>query len=311
MSGLIALLVGGLVFAAAFLLLTTRRRFATQQLAWYSGPSQRTREGSWLTREGVAELFESALGRLGLSDRFRRALGRAGVDRTPGAFAAFVLLVAAAVFALITLVAGAGWGLVLAVGVPFAALAALSVRAHQRSRAFEQQLPEILDSLSASLRAGHGFDHALQTMAEEVGDPAGAEFRRVVAETHLGRPLDVALREMGERVYSKDLLFVLDSIAIQRQVGGSLAELFELVSETVREREQFRRKLRAITGMVRTSSTVLTFLPLVAAIGLTLVNHSYEAPLFTTTAGQVLSVVTIAMMLVGGVILRRIGSVKP
>jgi tight adherence protein B len=137
-------------------------------------------------------------------------------------------------------------------------------------------------------------------MADEIGEPAGSEFRRVVAETNLGRPLDAALRDLGARVYSKDLIFVLDSITIQRQVGGSLAELFELVSETVREREQFRRKLRAITA-----------LPLVAALGLTVANHSYEAPLFTTSAGRMLSLITISMMLVGGVILRRIGSVKP
>jgi len=310
-SGAVALVVGGLVFAAAFLLLTVRRRFATQQLDWYSGPSPRTAREPRFGRAGIAAGFESVLDRLGASNGLRRALGRAGVDRSPGAFALFVLLIAIAVFVLASLVAGAGVALVLAVCTPVCGLLVLAIRARQRSRAFELQLPEVLDSLSASLKAGHGFEHALQTMAGEVGEPAGAEFRRVVAETHLGRPLDVALRELGDRVQSKDLVFVLDAIAIQRQVGGSLAELFELVSETVREREQFRRKVRAITGMVRTSATTLTFLPLVAVLGLTLVNHSYEAPLFTTTMGQVMCLVTIAMMVVGGVILRRIGSVKP
>ncbi len=311
MSGAVALVVGGLVFAAAFLLLTVRRRFATQQLDWYSGPSRRTGRGPRFGRDSIEAAFESVLDRFGASTGMRRTLDRAGVDRSPGAFALFVLLIAIAVFLLATLVASAGWGLLLAVCTPFCGLLVLAIRARRRSRAFELQLPEVLDSLSASLKAGHGFEHALQTMANEVGEPAGAEFRRVVAETHLGRPFDVALRELGDRVQSKDLVFVLDAISIQRQVGGSLAELFELVSETVREREQFRRKVRAITGMVRTSATTLTFLPLVAAIGLTLVNHSYEAPLFTTTMGQVMCLVTISMMVVGGVILRRIGSVKP
>ena len=310
-SALFALLVGSLVFAAALLLLTTRRRFATQQLGWYSGPSPRTTGGSAFSAQRIAELWENTLREIGVSDRLRRSLGRAGVDRSPGAFVAFVLLIAVAVFVLTTMLVGAGWGLILGIVVPFAALAGLSSRAHKRARAFEEQLPEILDSLSASLRAGHGFDHALRSMAEEIGEPAGAEFRRVVADTNLGRPLDAALRDLGERVYSKDLIFVLDSITIQRQVGGSLAELFELVSETVREREQFRRKLRAITGMVRTSATVLTALPLIAAVGLSLVNHSYEAPLFTTSAGRILMLITISMMFVGGMILRKIGSVKP
>ena len=100
----------------------------------------------------------------------------------------------------------------------------------RRSRAFERQLPEILDTLAASLRAGHGFDHGLQTVATDVGEPAGREFRRVVAEVHLGRSLEDALAELGRRIRSADLQFVLDAIAIQRQVGGSLAELFELVA---------------------------------------------------------------------------------
>jgi tight adherence protein B len=311
MNGLIALLVGGLVSAAAFLVMTARRRFATQQLDWYAGPAQRTSEHSSLGWAALVASLERGLARLGMSERLRRALGRAGVDRTPGAFVAFVLLVSVALFALATIAVGMGAGILVAIGAPLAALVVLAIRAQRRARAFELQLPEILDSLSASLKAGHGFDHALQTMASEVGDPAGTEFRRVVVETHLGQPLDVALRDLGERVHSQDLEFVLDAIAIQRQVGGSLAELFELVSETVREREQFRRKLRAITGMVRASSTVLTALPVVAMLGLTLVNHSYEAPLFTTTTGRIMLMVTIGMVLVGGVILRRIGSVKP
>jgi tight adherence protein B len=245
------------------------------------------------------------------SGRLQRALGRAGVDRSPGAFILLVLLVTVTLFVLVSIILSAGVGLVVAICTPIVAYLALTMQARKRSRAFEQQLPEVLDSLSASLKAGHGFEHALQTMSTEVGEPAGAEFRRVVAETHLGQQFDTSLRELGDRVQSDDLVFVLDAISIQRQVGGSLAELFELVSETVREREQFRRKVRAITGMVRTSATVLTLLPIAAAVGLTLINHSYMAPLFTTTMGRVMCLAMITMMVIGGVILRRIGTVKP
>jgi tight adherence protein B len=312
MSLVVALLAGGLVFAAAQLLLTTRRRAAvSERLGWYSGPSRRTASGPLVTRQRLSELSESMLDRFGLTRRVALALGRAGVDRTPGAFALFLVLVAVSVFVFFTIVSSAGLGLILALAVPFVAWATLRARAGRRSRAFEQQLPEILDSMSASLKAGHGFDYALQTMAAEVADPAGAEFRRVIAEVHLGRTMEAALKDLGERVESDDLLFVLDAILVQRQVGGSLASLFELVSETVRGRESFRRKLRAITGMVRMSAIVLTAMPFVCALGLTVVNHKYETPLFMTSTGRILCVVTIAMMLIGGTILRRIGEVSP
>jgi tight adherence protein B len=186
----------------------------------------------------------------------------------------------------------------------------LHVKALRRSRAFEQQLPEILDTLAASLRAGHGFDHGLQTVATDVGEPAGREFRRVVAEVHLGRSLEDALTELGRRIRSADLQFVLDAIAIQRQVGGSLAELFVLVATTVRAREQFRRNLRAVTGQVRISANVLSGLPVVAAVLLTLVNPSYMSPLWNTSSGHILSLVALGMILCGSFVLRRVGKVR-
>ncbi len=311
MSIAIATLVGALTFGAVFVMLTTRRRLAIQrQLGPYVGAvaaSRQTARGA----NRAAELFERLLERLGLKERLALALDRAGLDTTPGAFSALVSLTTVTLFCLVLVAAGSGKAIFTAVATPVVAYAVLLVRAYRRSRAFEAQLPEILDLLSSSLKAGHGFQHALQNLANDIGDPAGSEFRRVIAEVHLGRTLESALADLGERIRSEDLVFVLDAITVQRQVGGSLAELFELVAETVRSREQFRRKLRAITGMVRMSARVLTAMPLVAAILLTLVNHSYMAPLWSSNAGHVMLAVTIMMVLIGGSILRRIGSVKP
>lgn len=312
MTLIVALLAGGLVFAATLLLLTTRRRVAVnRRVEWYSGPTEKKQAAHFSSSASVADRLEQLLDRVGLTTRLKTSLDRAGVQRSPGAFAGFLLVVAFAALVLGLIVRGFGLGLIAAVAVPFVAWLVLSVRASRRSRAFEAQLPEILDSLSASLRAGHGFDYALQTMAEDVADPAGTEFRRVVTETHLGRPMEVALRELGERAESKDLLFVLDAIMVQRQVGGSLAELFVLVSETVRAREQFRRKLRASTGMVRLSAKMLMGIPIVIGVLLTLVNRPYMEPLFTTKPGLIMLSVATTMMVFGGLMLRRIGSVKP
>lgn len=313
MTVLVALLAGGLVFAATLLVLTTRRRAAVnRRVEWYSGPSKKRRTAAFAgSRPNASDHLETMLDRFGATDRVQKRLERAGVGRSPGAFVGLIVVVALAALALGTIVRSFELGVLAAIAVPFITAVVLSARAARRSKAFEAQLPEILDSLSSSLRAGHGFDYALQAMADDVGEPAGAEFRRVVAETHLGRPMDVALRELGERVESKDLLFVLDAIMVQRQVGGSLAELFELVSETVRSREQFRRKLRASTGMVRLSAKMLMGIPIAIGILLTLVNRPYMEPLFTTRAGLIMLSVAAGMMVFGGLMLRRIGQVKP
>ena len=149
-----------------------------------------------------------------------------------------MLLASVTVLVLFTIVAGAALALVLALAVPFLAVGRAHVRAGRRAREFEEQLPEILDSLSASLRAGHGFDYALQTIdrrrrrSGRDASSGGSSPRCTSAARWTPRCAD-----LGERVQSEDLLFVLDAIMVQRQVGGSLAELFELVSETVRSRE--------------------------------------------------------------------------
>jgi tight adherence protein B len=164
--------------------------------------------------------------------------------------------------------------------------------------------------LSASLRAGHSFDQALQVVSADIGQPAERELQRVVGEVQLGRALDDALLDLGNRVGSVDLAFVLAAITVQREVGGSLASLFELVADTVRAREQFRRKLRALTGMVRTSANVLTALPFVAALFITALDGSYMRPLWRSSSGHLLVAAALAMMTVGTAVLRRIGSVR-
>jgi tight adherence protein B len=312
-SVVVAVVVGALTFAAALVVMTARRRSAlTRRLGHYVEPTTTKTPRRGLRLDGpVADRLERLLVVFGLQRRVSLALDRAAIDGGAGPFSAVVLLISGAMFLLALLMSSVGLAIVAALATPVVATLVVLVMGHRRVRAFESQLPEILDALSASLRAGHGFDHALQNLADDVAEPAAREFKRVVAEVHLGRSLESALADLGERISSKDLLFVLDAITVQRQVGGSMAELFELVSQTVRAREQFRRNLRAITGMARTSARVLTALPIVAALLLTAVNHSYIAPLFTTTTGHVMLAITATMMIVGGLILRRIGSVNP
>ena len=108
--------------------------------------------------------------------------------------------------------------------------------------------------MAASLKAGHRFKQGLQAVVDESQQPASDEFKRVLTETWLGRPMDDALAEMAERVGSENFEFVITAVTIQRQVGGSLAALFDMVADTVRQRQQFARKIRALTAMGRMSA---------------------------------------------------------
>jgi tight adherence protein B len=186
----------------------------------------------------------------------------------------------------------------------------VSYRAHKRVKAFDNQLPDLLITIAASLKAGHSFRHAIQAVVEEGADPAAKEFRRVLTETRLGRPMDQALGEMGERVGSKNLTFVLNSVSIQRQIGGSLAGLFDMVAETVRQRQQFARKIRSLTAMGRMSAYVLGALPFAMSFLISLISPSYMSPLWHTGVGHDLVGAGLMMLAFGGLILRKIVSFK-
>ena len=209
------------------------------------------------------------------------------------------VLIASPVLALIFMVGGG-------------ALPVLFVRykARSRSKAFDNQLPDLLITIAASLKAGHSFRHAIQAVVDEGAQPTAKEFSRVLSETQLGRPIDEALIEMGDRVGSKNLRFVMTAVSIQRQVGGSLAGLFDMVADTVRQRQQFVRKVQGLTAMGRMSAYVLIGLPFFIAAAITVMNPSYMSPLYHTSAGHTLMLIGGGMMVIGSGILKKMVAFK-
>jgi len=183
-------------------------------------------------------------------------------------------------------------------------------KSRKRLAAFDEQLPDLLMAVAASLKAGHSFKQGIQTIVEEAQDPAKKEFQRVLAEASLGRPVEAALADMAERLGSKNFSFIVTAVTIQNQVGGSLAGLFDMVADTVRQRQQFQRKIKALTAMGRASAYVLIALPIFLAMLLTAVNHKYMRPLFFSSAGHTLIIIGLVAMSIGSVILRKIVSFK-
>jgi tight adherence protein B len=229
----------------------------------------------------------------------------------------------AAEFAYIMLAAGLVAGFVAAILAPPVWLIALAVaggasipyvvvlqKARKRLNAFEEQLPDILVTMAASLKAGHSFRQGMQSVVDEGQDPAAREFKRVLTEARLGRPMDDALTEMALRIGSKNFEFVMSAVTIQRQVGGSLAGLFDMVADTVRQRQQFRRKIKGLTAMGRMSAYVLVGLPFVVGTAIWLINRPYMEPLFYTSTGHKLVLLVFVMMGVGSAILKKIVSFK-
>jgi tight adherence protein B len=180
----------------------------------------------------------------------------------------------------------------------------------KRLSAFDAQLPSALNTLAGSLKAGHSFTQALQVLVEEAGPPMDVELRRVMTETRLGRSMDTSLMEMGRRVGSKELNLVLRAVIVQRQVGGSMAGLFELVADTLVQRQQFHQKVKALTAQGRMTAVLLIALPFMIGFLLSLVSPGYLNPLFHSGTGQVLTTTAILMMTFGALMLRKITSFR-
>jgi tight adherence protein B len=182
--------------------------------------------------------------------------------------------------------------------------------ARRRLNTFESQLPETLITLAASLKAGHAFNSALASVVKEGAEPTSKELGRVAQEIQLGMTSEAALEAMAKRMDSTNFGFVVMAVNIQRTVGGSLAEILDMVADTVRQRQQFSRKVKALTAQGRMSAYVLLAMPFLMGLAIFALNPAYMSILFTSTAGKALIAVSLVMMAIGGVIIRKIVSFK-
>jgi len=182
--------------------------------------------------------------------------------------------------------------------------------ARRRLNAFESQLPETLITMAASLKAGHAFNAALASVVKEGAEPTSKELARVSQEIALGMPSEAALEAMAQRMDSTNFGFVVMAVNIQRTVGGSLAEILDMVADTVRQRQQFSRKVKALTAQGRMSAYVLVAMPFLMGLAIFGLNAKYMSVLFTTSAGKVMICISLVMMAIGGAIIRKIVSFK-
>ena len=317
-GGLVAFtaLVGALVIAAVLLLVASRRgsRLASQ-LAAHTGGTRRARrrprEQRLAAFAALMRATEHALGHLRQWKSLQSMLDR---GETPLRAAEFVYIMAGGglLLGLLAAVAGMAPLLILVAMVAGAALPFGFAwrRMRKRLRTFEDQLPDILITIAASLKAGHSFKQGLQAVVDEGHPPASDELKRVLTETGLGRQMDDALAEMAERVGSENFEFAITAVTIQRQVGGSLASLFDMVADTVRQRQQFARKIRSLTAMGRMSAYTLVGLPFLIAGAISVLNGQYLGPLLHSGSGHLLLVAGFVMMAIGSAVLQKIVSFK-
>lgn len=169
------------------------------------------------------------------------------------------------------IIAGIG-GLVVGVAIP---ILILMLSRRSRMKQLVQQLPDAIDIVVRSLRAGHPISTSISMVAREMRDPIATEFGLVVDEMTYGLNLDDALTNMARRVGVSDLRFLVVAVMIQMQVGGNLAEVLNSLSRVIRERTRMRAKVRALSAEGRLSAGILSVLPFLMIGAITLLRPGY------------------------------------
>ncbi len=181
---------------------------------------------------------------------------------------------------------------------------------HQRLGKLERQLPEAMELLARSLRAGHSVADGIRLIGEEMTLPISSEFRRCYEQQNLGKPLNDSLEEMADRIPNLDVRFFATSIILQRQTGGDMAEILEKIGRLIRQRLEIRGQIKALTGEGRLSAIMLLGMPIALAIYMYIRDPEYLRPLVEHPLGQRMVISAIVLQIVGALVIKKIVSIK-
>lgn len=293
-------------FMATFVLsdaLVPKRRVPRQ------GEQAPEQETALLTR--AVEMTRDAAAKRGFVDVLQGKIDQAGLPLRAGELIFFHVLGVVVVGMLAVFVTPSPVFVVLLVGLGAAApLIALELARKRRDARFHDQLPDTLVLIGGALKAGYSFLQAIDMVVQETLPPMSDEFKRVLAESQLGLPVEQALDHMAERVASTNFYWTVMAVKIQREVGGNLAEVLEILAATIRERDAVSRQIKTLTAEGRLSAVILYILPFVVAALLYTMNPGYLSVMFTTGPGIAMLAIAAVMLVIGGVWLKKVVTIE-
>lgn len=202
------------------------------------------------------------------------------------------------------------WGLVGGSCLGWMPIMVLRWKKRRKTMLFERQMPEGMDLLARSMRAGHTLEGTLELVSREVPPPLGMEMRITYEEQRLGLGMDKALRRMGERVASRDLRYFVTAVLIQMEAGGSLVEILENIGMIVRERLKLNGKVRSLSAEGRFSALILGLMPVGLFLLIFLMNPEYMQGFLQDPLGVKLLGGGIISILLGAVVMKKMVNIK-
>jgi tight adherence protein B len=298
----------------------SERKEIRRRLRVLSFPEEGSGPVNILRKNVLSEIpwLDKFLKKMALMEKMTRLVEQAGARRTPGFYFLMSLTLAfvggiagskvhSAFFPLMP-----GFITVLPFLAVFALLPLLHLRRSRKKRfqKFEAQLPEALDLIARSLKAGHAFSSGLKLVSEEMEDPVRSEFERTLNEINFGVSVPEALMNFSGRVHVEDLRFFVISVLLQRETGGNLAEILENLSYLIREKFKLDGKVRVLSAQAKMSAYVLVAIPFVLAFIINLLNPTFFQPMLENPSGRYLLGFGVLWMIVGCFAMKKMVAIR-
>jgi tight adherence protein B len=186
----------------------------------------------------------------------------------------------------------------------------LKFQKSRRLKLFNTALPDAIELIARALRAGHSMSSAIEIVSEQTPPPLNSEFAVVFQQQKFGIPFRDALLQLGDRVPSKDLHFLITAILVQKETGGDLTEILDRTTHVIRDRVRIEGEIKTYTAQGRLTGWILGCLPIIMLILLNIVTPGYSTVLFHDPLGQDMLYAGGVLIVIGGLIIRKIVNIQ-
>lgn len=180
----------------------------------------------------------------------------------------------------------------------------------KRCGQFVDQMVDGMTLMANGVKAGLSVQQCMERIQENMPNPISQEFGLVISQMRLGRGMADALNELGMRIPRPDVQMFVTSVNILQETGGNMAETFQTITYTIRERQKLDKKIEALTAQAMTQGMIISAMPLALFVIFYLVDPAFVEPLYTTTLGYIALMMMLILIIIGGVVMRKIAKIE-
>ncbi|QMU59798.1 MAG: hypothetical protein GKR98_17405 [Boseongicola sp.] len=300
-------------FLGGLLLLEGLRQFFSKSSGAKEAKSKRMQLiAKGATTEQILKILKptekkSFVERLPLIGDLPIVLRQAGITMAPGAFLMTCIAAAIAIFVVsarfMSILNAAVLGFVVGLFLP---ILQVRMKRNERLSALVHQMPDALDLMARVLMVGHPLNTSLNAVANEMPDPVGSEFGIVVDQVAFGEELVEAFRDFAQRIDQEDVHYLATAIAIQHGTGGDLARVLKVLSRTIRDRLNMRKRIKALSAEGRLTAAFLSFIPVLIFVAMQIMTPSYYGSIANEPEAVPLGIAIITLVILNALAMRKL-----